>query len=89
MRLQSHHIYENILRICSYLSEDFVHSYIEIYRTAFIERFVKSVIEMADSTEVSQTDQFSADLKRFSEIEREIYDLHRKQRIAFSMHKSH
>ena len=55
-----------------------MHSYIQIYQTAFIDRFVKSVIEMADSTEVAQTDQFSSDLKRFSEIEREIYDLHRK-----------
>ena len=88
MRLQSHNIYENILRLCPHLPEDLVYSYINIYQTAFIERFVKAVIEMADSTEVQQTDQFSSDLKRFSELEREIYDQHRRQRIAFSIHKN-
>ena len=51
-RHQSHHIYENLLKLCSHLAEDQVFSYVTIYQRAFIERFVKSIIEMADSSDI-------------------------------------
>ena len=53
MRNQSHNIYENILKVCSYLSDEKVYSFIETYKKAFIDRFIKTVVEMADSSEVN------------------------------------
>ena len=55
-RLQSPNIYENILKLCSHLSEEHVAKFITNYRNAFIERFIKVIIEMADSTEMQQND---------------------------------
>lgn len=51
-RHQSHHLYEVLLKLCSHVSEDSVFKFITIYQSAFIERFTKSIIEMADSSDI-------------------------------------
>ena len=87
-RLQSPNIYENILKLCAHLSEELVAKFITNYRNAFIERFKGVIFDMADSTEMHQNDQFTTDLKRFSNLEREIFEQHKRQRISFGVHKN-
>ena len=43
---------------------------------------------MADSVEIQQNDQFTQDLKRLSNLEREIFDIHKRQKGAFSNFKN-
>ena len=88
LRNHSETIYENILKLCSHLGEDHVHTFITRYQQTFIERFTKLIIDLADSTEVQQNDQFTHDLKRLSNLERELFDMHKRQRIAFQVFKN-
>jgi hypothetical protein len=83
LRSQSPTLYENLLKMCSHLSEENVYAYITKYQSAFIDRFAKLILEMADSTEMQQNDQFTSDLKRMTNLERELFDLHKRQRVAF------
>ena len=88
LRSQSAYLYENMLKLCSHLSEEHVYDYITKYQRAFIERFAKLIIEMADSAEVNQNDQLTTDMKRMTNIEREMFDLHKRQKVSFSVHKN-
>jgi hypothetical protein len=87
-RSQSCNIYENTLKLCSYYDEEAVSEFLNQYRDAFIARFTKLIYDLADSTEMQQNDQFTHDLKRMSNLEREIFDLHKRQRIAFNNFKN-
>ena len=89
LRTQSPHIYENILKLCAHLSSEHVYKYIAGYQRVFIDRFCKHVIEMADTSEILQNqEQFSTDLKRMSDLEREVFEMHKRQRLMFSMHRN-
>ena len=88
LRNHSATIYENILKLCSHLGEDHVHTFITRYQETFIDRFTRLIIDLADSTEVQQNDQFTHDLKRLANLEREIFDMHKRQRISFQVYKN-
>ena len=78
LRNQSFTLYENVLKLCSHLSEEHIYGYVNQYQAALMERFAKLIIEMADSSEVQQNDQFTADLKRMTNIERELFEIHKR-----------
>lgn len=88
-RKQSPSIYENLLKLSLHLSDDEVIDYVKKYQEAFIQRFTKSIVDLADSSEVAmgQHEQFSQDLKRLSNLEREIFDQHRRSRQSFNHFK--
>jgi len=67
------------------LSDEDVLEYLSKYQQAFIERFTKVIVEMADSSETALTnnEQFAQDLRRLSNLEREIFEQHRRSRLAF------
>lgn len=77
-RLQSGYIYENTLKLCAHVSEEHIKNYISNYRDAFIKRFVRVIFEMSDSSQMSQNDQFTTDLKRLSNLEREVFEMHKR-----------
>ena len=56
LRNQSPCIFENIMKLCSHLSEDEVYNLMTKYKDTFVERFTKFTIDLADSTEVTQND---------------------------------
>jgi hypothetical protein len=56
LRNQSNCMYENILKLCSFLREEHVYKFVTTYQETFIERFIKLIIDLADSTEVQQND---------------------------------
>lgn len=60
------------------------------YQRAFIDRFKKNIIDLADSTDQHSalSDALSADLKKLSNLERELYDQHRRSRQQFVLYKS-
>ena len=76
------------MKLCSYFDEEAAQQFLIQYRDSFIDRFIKVIYDMADSTEMQQNDQFTQDLKRLSNLEREIFDLHKRQRILFSNFKN-
>ena len=88
-RKQSPSIYENILKLSLHLSDEEVVDYLKKYQTAFIERFTNSIVDLADSAEMSlgANSQFSQDLKRLSNLEREIFEQHRRSRHSFNRFK--
>lgn len=88
-RTQSASIYENILKLCIHLSDEDVVSFIGQFQTSFIERFSKIIIDMADSAAVQQVQNegFTNDLKRLSNLEREIFEQHRRSRVMFTQFK--
>ena len=77
-RLQSPYIYENTLKLCAHVSEEHIKNYISNYQNAFIKRFVRVIFEMSDSSQMSQNDQFTTDLKRLSNLEREVFEMHKR-----------
>ena len=81
-RRQNPSIYEILLKLSLHLSEEEVLEYVTKYQQAFIERFTKSIIDLADSSETSlvNNDSFAQDLKRLSNLEREIFEQHRRSR---------
>ena len=81
LRSQSPAIYENALKLCAHLEEPGVAEILQRYLTAFLERFGKNVLDLADSGEILQNEQFLADQKRLSNLERELLSQHRRQRV--------
>ena len=75
-RRQNPSIYENIFKLSLHLGEEEVVEYLAKYQQAFIERFTKSIVDMADSSETAlvNNEAFAQDLKRLSNLEREIFD---------------
>ena len=74
LRNQSNYVYENTLKLCMYYDSESVHNLLKAYSKAFINRFIRIIIDMADSSEVQHNDKFSTDLKKLTNLEREIFE---------------
>jgi hypothetical protein len=83
LRNQSFSLYESVLKLCSHMSEEHIYEFVTKYQRAFIQRFGRLVIEMADSTETQHNEAFTTDMKRMTNLERELFDLHKRQRVSF------
>jgi ribosomal protein L16 Arg81 hydroxylase len=73
-RNQSCYIYENTMKLCMYYDSESVKTYLSSYSKAFINRFIRIIIDTADSSEVQHNDKFSTDLKKLTNLEREIFE---------------
>lgn len=49
MRTQSPYIYENVNKICEYISEDIGKEAMPLYQKVFIDRFAKMVIDYSNN----------------------------------------
>lgn len=43
---------------------------------------------MADSSETQQSEAFTTDMKRMTNLERELFDMHKRQKVAFMVHRN-
>eukprot|EP00347_Sterkiella_histriomuscorum_P003072 403365697 len=80
MRQQSPYIYENVNKICEYIDEESSKRAMELYQATFVERFAKLVIDYSNNS--NQTEQFTGVLKKLTNLERELFDTHKKQKIS-------
>ena len=75
-----------MLKICAQLEEGQedvdVPEVLANYLQAFLLRY-KNIIDLADSSEILQNEQFLSDQKKLSNLERELLTLHRRQRARF------
>ena len=78
LRNQSAAVYENTLKLCAHLEDENVVSTLQSYLNTFLERFSKLIIDLADSGEIKQNEQFAHDLKKLSNLEQEIFGMHRR-----------
>ena len=78
LRSHSSFLYENLLKLSSHLPSDSIYSYITKYQECFIDRFCRLMLEMADSQEVLNNDQFATDMKRMTNLEREVFEIHKR-----------
>ncbi|CDW84865.1 UNKNOWN [Stylonychia lemnae] len=86
MRQQSPYIYENVTKICEYMAESDVKDTLVVYLNVFIERFGKLVIDYSNNS--NQTEQFSGVQKKLTNLERELFDTHKKQKLMFQAWKN-
>ena len=80
MRQSSPYLYENAIKISENMAEDQAEEAMSIYLEVFIDRFAKLIIDQSNST---QAEQFSGVTKKLTNIERELFELHKKQKIKF------
>ena len=86
LRIMSPYVYENAIKLAENMTEDKAEEAMRIYQQVFIERFTKLIIE--HSNNASQTEQFSGVTKKFTILEKEIFDLHKKQKLRFQAWKN-
>jgi len=86
MRQHSPYVYENVSKICEYLAESDVKETLTLYLDVFIERFSKLVIDYSNNS--NQTEQFSGVQKKLTNLERELFDTHKKQKLMFQAWKN-
>lgn len=86
LRLMSPYVYENAIKMAENMTEDKAEEAMKIYQQVFIERFTKLIIE--HSNNANQTEQFSGVTKKFTNLEKEIFDLHKKQKLRFQTWKN-
>ena len=77
-RKQSFYIYENTLKLCPLLSKENMEQFLTGFQEAFIERFTRLIFDMSDSVEMNQNESFTHDLTRLTNIERELFDMHKR-----------
>ena len=62
------------MKLCMYYDPDNVKDLLQVYSKAFINRFIRIIIDTADSSEVQHNDKFSTDMKKLTNLEREIFE---------------
>mmetsp|Transcript_6663 Transcript_6663/g.10711 ORF Transcript_6663/g.10711 Transcript_6663/m.10711 type:complete len:139 (-) Transcript_6663:34-450(-) len=88
LRNYSPNAYKTVLKMGLYLQEESMLEIMRGFQNGFIDRFLRLVLDMADSTEITKSDQFASDIKKLDNIERELFDLHRKTKFNFIQHKN-
>ncbi len=91
MRSMSPYLFEVVLKICENLGDEQAKEAISIYLQVFIDRFAKLVVDHSNQTSsgLAQAEDFSSVIaKKLTNVEREIYDVHRRQKGKFIMWKN-
>ena len=91
MRSMSPYIYEATVKLCENMNEEQAKEAIELYQGVFVERFAKLIIDHSNQTMegLAQSEDFSSVVaKKLTNIEREIFDIHRRQKSKFTTWKN-
>ena len=91
MRQMSPYIYEAVIKLCESMNEEHAKESIELYLSVFIERFAKLIIDHSNQTSegLAQAEDFSGLIaKKLTNLERELFDAHRKQKAKFIQWKN-
>ena len=83
VRLQSNDLYKNATKVGHYLRDELTPEFLEAIRDAFVERSLRLIVDKADSAEISTNDQFTHDIQKLDNLERELFDIHRRQKLRF------
>ncbi len=62
-----------------------------MYLNVFVDRFIKIIVDYSNqtSTDIAQAEDFSSSVaKKLTNLEREIFDLHRRQKGKFLLWKN-
>jgi hypothetical protein len=87
LRAQSPYIYENVNRICEFLQEsNLVEDSMSIYQKVFLDRFFSLVLDYSNNS--TKTEQFSQVLRKFSNLERELYENNKNHKLMFQKWKN-
>ncbi len=95
MHMQSPYIFEIMLKLCQLYPDETASETTGIFIEAFIQRFVKITLDIAQNQTITtegelggqmaaSSDQFSSSIKRLTPLEKEIFDLHRNQKLNIS-----
>ena len=91
MRAMSPYIYEAVIKISEGMIQTSAREALELYQAVFVSRFSKLIIDHSNQTEegLAQAEDFSGTLaKKMTNLEKEIFDMHRKQKGRFQAWKN-
>ena len=76
MRSQSPYLFEVVLKLCEQFPPESTTESIEVFQTAFIARFIKIILDYSTNVQLD-SDQFASATKRLTNIEKELFDMHK------------
>ena len=91
MRSMSPYLFEVVVKICQNLGEEQAKEAIQLYMQVFIDRFSHMVVDHSNQTAagIAQAEDFSSSVaKKLTNLEREVFDLHRRQKGKFILWKN-
>ena len=86
MRAMSVYIYEAVIKMSDGMNQEQAKEAVELYLAVFVDRFSKLIIDHSNQTAegLAQAEDFSGTLaKKLTNLEKEIFDMHRKQKTRF------
>lgn len=86
MTLQSPYLFENVMKICEYLTEEDAKEAMGVYQKAFLERFTNMIIDYSNCA--NNQEQFSTIQKKLTNVERELFEQQKRQRVNFGRWKN-
>ena len=87
----SPYIYEAVIKICESMSEEQAKEAVQLFQNVFVDRFSKLVVDQSNQTTqgLQQAEDFSGTMaKKLTNIEKELFDLHKKQKVKFLQWKN-
>ena len=91
MRQMSPYLYEAVIKLCECMSEEQAKEAIELYQKVFVDRFGNLILDHSNQTAeaLAQAEDFSGLVaKKLTNVEREIFDAHKKQKQKFQTWKN-
>ena len=82
MATHSLYIYELAIKLVQLSPEQNQAEIIAIFQKAFIERFSKLIVDY--STNVNENDQQSHIHRKLSNLERELFEIHKRQKVRMT-----
>jgi len=79
MATHSHYIYELTCKLVQLYPEASQHEIMELFQEAFKERFCKLILD--HSTNANENDQQSQITRKLSNLERELFEIHKRQKM--------
>ena len=77
----TNYIFEVVLKLIELYPDEKIDDILAVFIQGLCYRFDKIILDHSQDT--GQSENRSASIKRLSHLEREIFDLHRQQKIAF------
>ena len=82
LRSQSAYIYENVNRMCEQIQDTgYVEESLKIFQKVFLDRFFSLVLDHSNNS--TKTEQFSQVLRKLSNLERELFENNKRQKLSF------
>ena len=87
LRSQSAYIYENVNRMCEQIQDTgYVEESLKIFQKVFLDRFFALVLDHSNNS--TKTEQFSQVLRKLSNLERELFENNKRQKLSFQQWKN-